>query len=190
MGILMAFSPFIAFAVVEKAAGPVPGLAAGALVSLALLIRDWRRGERQVNILEVGSALMFGSLAVLAATGDPAAWTLWRVRLWVDTGLLLIVAASLAARRPFTMHHARRRVPAAVAASPAFLRANDVLSSVWALAFAGLIAADALMVWRPETPVSIAIGLTAASLAGAAVFTGWFARRLQARRALRAEGTA
>lgn len=190
MGAFMAFAPFIAFSLVEKTAGPVPGLAAGALMSVALLVRDRLRGQREINILEMGSALMFGSLAVLALIGDPEAWTLWRVRLWVDTGLLLIVAFSLAVRRPFTMHHARRRVSPDVARTAAFLRANDVLSGVWALAFAGLIVADALMVWWPETPVSIAVALTLASLAGAAAFTGWYAGRLKARRSQLEAGAA
>jgi len=177
MGALLAFAPFIAFALLDRALGPVPGLAAGAATSVALLLRDRLQGQRELNVLEAGSALMFTGLALLAWTGDEAAWTLWRVRLWVDLGLLAIVLTGIALRRPFTLTHARRRVSAEVAASAAFMSANNRLSAAWALAFAVLSAADALMVWWPATPVSLAVGLTVAALAAAAVFTARVAAR-------------
>jgi hypothetical protein len=56
MGILLAFAPFIAFAIVDRLVGPVEGLIVGALVSAGLLIRDritptallrcWRSAQR------------------------------------------------------------------------------------------------------------------------------------------------
>ena len=177
---MLAFAPFVAFALVEKLLGPLAGLAAGALVSIALLLRDRLLGERELNILEAGGALMFSGLAILAWTGDAAAWTLWTVRLWVDSGLLLIVLFSIAIRRPFTLQHARRQVPAGIASRPAFMSANMLLSGVWALAFAVLTAADALMVLRPQTPPSIAVVMTLAALLAAFKFTTSFAARRQA----------
>src|SRR3712207_3880598 len=45
MGILLAFAPFIAFALVDRLAGPTEGLIAGAAVSAALLLRDVARGQ-------------------------------------------------------------------------------------------------------------------------------------------------
>ena len=178
-GALLAFAPFIAFALVEKLLGPLPGLVAGALVSIALLLRERLLGEREVNIIEAGSALMFSGLALLAWTGDSATWTLWPVRLWVDSGLLLIVLFSLAIRRPFTLQHARRQVSAEIAGRPAFLQANMLLSGVWALAFAVLVGADALMVLRPQTPASVAVVVTIAALLAAFKFTTSFAARRQ-----------
>ena len=179
-GAMLAFAPFAAFVLVEKLLGPLAGLAAGALVSIALLLRERLLGVREVNILEAGSALMFSGLTVLAWTGDAAGWTLWTVRLWVDSGLLLLVLFSIAIRRPFTLQHARRQVSAEIAARPAFLRANTLLSGVWALAFAVLVAMDALMVLRPQTPASIAVVLTVAALLAAFKFTTSFAARRQA----------
>lgn len=41
VGILLAFAPFIVFAVVDRIAGPLAGLTAGAIVALILLARDW-----------------------------------------------------------------------------------------------------------------------------------------------------
>jgi hypothetical protein len=40
MAILLAFAPFIAFALIDRLVGPTEGLIAGAVVSLALLVRD------------------------------------------------------------------------------------------------------------------------------------------------------
>jgi hypothetical protein len=40
MGILLAFAPFIAFALVDRLIGATEGLIAGAAVSAALLLRD------------------------------------------------------------------------------------------------------------------------------------------------------
>lgn len=89
----------------------------------------------------------------------------------VDGGLLLIVLASIAAGRPFTLHHARLRVSADVERSARFLHTNKILSGAWALAFAVLAAVDLLMVTHPDTPGRLAIGSTLAALAAAAWFT-------------------
>lgn len=183
MGALLGFAPFIAFALVEKAFGIVPGLACGFAVSLALLVRDFMRGEREINVLEAGSALMFGGLTG-AALASQASWSLWQVRLWVDGGLALVVLLSIAVRRPFTVQHARHMVTPQVAASPAFLRTNNIISGAWALAFVVLAAADLLMVSRPEAPTWMGVGPTLAALAGAALFTRWYPRHVRSRRHL------
>jgi hypothetical protein len=179
MGALLGFAPFVAFALVEKMLGVLPGLAAGALISVALLVFDRLKGQREVNILEAGSAVLFTGLVGLALAIGGDAWSLWQVRLWVDGGLLLIVLASIAVGRPFTLHHARRRVSPEVAGSSRFLRTNKVLSRAWALAFALLVAADLLMVLHPETPVRVAIGMTVAGLAAAAWFTKSYTMRVR-----------
>lgn len=171
MGILLGFSPFIAFALVERLLGPTSGLAAGAAMSLGLLLRDRLRGDRDLNLLEAGSAFLFTLLTVIALTGDASAWTVWRVRLSVDLGLLLIVLFSLGIGRPFTLHEARRRLAPEVASSPAFLRGNFVLSSVWAGAFAVLTAVDAWMVLHPDASAALAVGLTLTALAAAFIYT-------------------
>jgi len=182
MGALLGFAPFIGFAVIENLFGIVPGLVVGALISIALLVVDRLKGQGEVNILEAGSALMFTLLAGLAFKNGGEAWSLWRVRLWVDGGLLLIVVGSIVARRPFTLHHARRRVSAEVAASARFVHANSILSGAWALAVAVLVAADLLMVLRPETPMRIAVWSSVAALAAAAWFTRSYAQRARGQR--------
>ncbi|HYP86143.1 hypothetical protein [Variovorax sp.] len=182
MGALLGFAPFIGFVVIENLLGIVPGLVVGALLSIVLLVFDRLKGRGEVSILEAGSAVMFTLLAGLAFRNGGEAWSLWRVRLWIDGGLLLIVVGSIVARRPFTLHHARRRVSAEVAASARFVHANSVLSGAWALAFAVLVAADLLMVLRPETPMRIAVWSSVIALAAAAWFTKSYVQRARDQR--------
>ena len=74
-----------------------------ALVALVLLARGWWRDRGAPKILDLGSALMFGGMALYAWLGAPD-WSLMGVRLRVDGGLLLIVLISLADRQ--TVHAA------------------------------------------------------------------------------------
>ena len=180
MGALLGFLPFIVFALVERSLGVVPGLACAALVSVGLLVRDRLRGQREVNILEAGSALVFGALTAWVLLAGSDTWSIWRVRLWVDGGLTLVVLFGMALGRPFTLPYARRQVSPQIAATPAFLRVNQVISGAWALALAVLTAADLLMVLRPQTPFWVGVGLTLGALAIAAWFTRWYPARVRA----------
>jgi hypothetical protein len=176
MNLLLAFSPFLAFVVVEATVGVTAGLAAAALISVAMLLRDFVSRERRVKILEVGTLLLFGALACYAYAFG-ASWSVPAVRLRVDAGLLLIVLASIALRQPFTMQYARERIAAERWHAPAFLRVNDVITSAWAAAFAAMVAADLLMAYVPTVPRWIGVAITVAALGAAVRFTGWYARR-------------
>src|ERR1700684_3471747 len=104
MGILLAFAPFVVFAAVNGIAGPLYGLVAGALVSAALVGRDYFVSRRAPKILEIGTLLLFSGLALYAALGGPTGSVIG-VRLCVDAGLLLIVLVSMALGRPFTLQY-------------------------------------------------------------------------------------
>jgi hypothetical protein len=176
---LLAFAPFIAFAVIDRLVGPVEGMFVGFAVSAALLIRDWNQG-RGPKVLEIGTAALFGALGCYALLADPA-WSLMGVRLVIDSGLLLIVLVSIAIRQPFTMQYARERVPADVQETREFVRTNYVITSVWALAFAAMVAADLILIYRPDLPARFGILLTVVALMGAFKFT---ARYPEHRRAI------
>jgi hypothetical protein len=173
VGILLAFMPFIAFAVVDTLAGSLAGLGAGAIVSLSLLAHTTLIERKRAKILEVGTALLFVGLALYAIAAKPP-WTIAGVRLRVDAGLLAIVLASLAIGRPFTLQYARERVAPELQDSPAFRRTNVVITSVWALAFAVIVAADALFAFAPATPRAVGIAATVVALVGAFKFTAWY----------------
>ncbi|MDY0745254.1 hypothetical protein SNE35_12100 [Paucibacter sp. R3-3] len=180
--LLLAFAPFIAFAGLERIAGIVPGLLAAAALSLALVVRDALTAGRHAKLLELGSAALFGGLAVCALGTDAGGWSVLGVRLAVDIiGLCAIVAMSLLLNRPFTLPYARERVPEAVWATPRFLRANRVLSAVWLAAFAVLVAADALMLYVPALPLAVGVALSIAALVGAFKFSRWYPKHLSSR---------
>jgi len=176
MGILLAFAPFVVFAVIEQFFGAMPGLITAALMSGALLSRTWMRPHGSPKVLEVGTVVLFGGLAIYAALGGLTG-SVFVVRLCVDAGLLIIVLASIALRRPFTIQYAREQVPRDVWSRPEFTRANDIISTVWALAFVVLVAADVILVYAPRLPPAVGIGVTVAALLGAAKFTSWYPKR-------------
>jgi hypothetical protein len=176
MGILLALLPFIAFAVVDLLAGSIAGLVAGAIASILLLAHTTLIEHKSAKILEIGTAILFVGLALYAVAARPP-WTIPGVRLRVDAGLLAIVLASLALGRPFTLQYARERVAPELQNSPGFRRTNVVITLVWALAFAVVVAADALFVFAPATPRAVGIAATVAALVAAFKFTAWYPRR-------------
>jgi len=176
MGILLAFAPFIAFAIIDRLIGPTEGLIAGALTSAALLIRDWASAGKTPKILEVGTFILFGGLALYALLVG-LTWSIVGVRLRVDAGLLIIVLITMAVGRPFTLQYAREQVAPELWASPEFIRTNYVITAVWALAFAVLVIADLILLYRPDLSPRIGILLTIAALVGAVKFTSWYPER-------------
>ncbi|MGV1793468.1 hypothetical protein [Rhizobium sp. A37_96] len=176
MGTLLAFAPFIAFALVDRLIGATEGLIVGAIVSAALLLRDWVAPGRSPKILEIGTTILFGALALYAVFGGPN-WSIVGVRLCVDLGLLLIVLISMALRRPFTLQYAREQVSAELWSSPQFMRTNYVITAAWALAFFVLVTADIVLLYVPALPPRIGIISTIVALIAAVKFTAWYPER-------------
>lgn len=173
MGILLAFAPFIAFAVLDRLAGSTEGLVVGAMVSIALIARDVMTLERSPKILEIGTATLFCALALYALLGTPI-WSVIGVRLCVDTGLLAIVLISMAIGRPFTLQYAREQVPAEYQTRPEFLRTNYVITGAWALAFAVMVAAELTLLYMPHIPHRLGFLTIVAALVGAVKFADWY----------------
>lgn len=176
MGILTAFAPFFVYVVAERIWGIQTGLVTAALVSAALLIRDWLSPRKKVKVLELGTAILFGSLAAYAMT-QQVAWSVAAVRLRVDAGLLVIVLISIAICQPFTLQYARESVDAALWNTSGFVRTNYIITSVWALAFALMVAADLALVYATQLPPMVGIGVTVLAIWGAVHFTSWYPDR-------------
>lgn len=176
MNLLLAFAPFIMFVVAERLFGIPVGLAAGAAVAALLLVRDLLAPGRSPKLLEIGTFLLFGGLTLYAlATG--VQWSIAAVRLRVDAGLVLIVLASIAVRKPFSLQYARDNVDHSHWNTPEFLHINYVISAAWALAFAVLVLADLAMATMPALPHVGAIVATVLALLAAAWFTDWYPQR-------------
>ena len=176
MGILLAFAPFFVFAVVDRLWGSTQGQVAGAATSAILVLRDWRRSRGNPKVLEVGTLILFGGLAVYGALSSGAA-SIMGVRLRVDAGLLAIVLITIALRRPFTLQYARERVPSDRWSSPTFISTNYTITAAWAAAFAVVVSADALLLFRPDLPSWIGIAATILALAGRIQIHGMVSRK-------------
>lgn len=178
MGIVLAFAPFLAFAVIDRLAGSTAGLVAGTAMSAALIVRDLVAPGRRPKLLEIGTVILFGSLTLYAMASDPD-WSIMGVRLHVDAGLLLIVLATILIGRPFTLQYAQEQVPAEHWADRQFMRTNYVITTVWALAFSVLVVADLLLLYVPALPPRVGIIATIVALAAAIKFTSWYPERVQ-----------
>jgi hypothetical protein len=181
MGILLAFAPFVVFAIVDRLFGSTAGLVAGTVVSIGLLLRDVI-GGRSLKVLEAGTTILFGGLALYAVLSRPA-WSVIGVRLMVDSGLLLIVLLSMAMRRPFTLQYAREQVAPELWNTPQFVHTNYVITAVWALAFAVMVVAELALLKMPSLPPRIGILAIVFALVGAVKFTGWYPDRVRAKNA-------
>jgi hypothetical protein len=172
MGILLAFAPFIAFAIVDRVIESSAALFAGAAVSAALLIRDAVVGKTP-KILEIGTFILFGCLALYALVGSPT-WSVIGVRLCVDTGLLAIVLGSILIGRPFTLQYAREQVAPEFWGRPEFLRTNYIITAAWAVAFALMVAAEFSLLYVPAMPHRAGLLVIILALVAAVKFTGWY----------------
>lgn len=179
MSVLLGFSPFIVFAILMRLSTVPVALFAGAAVALVLVARELRAGKA-AKVLEIGTVLLFGGLGLLVIIA-PGDWSILGVRLAVDIGLFAIVVISILIRRPFTLQYAREQVPPEIAAHPAFYAVNTVITAGWAVAFAVMVAADGLMLYAPQVPLTVGIALTVAAFVGAVWFTRWYPARVRAR---------
>jgi hypothetical protein len=176
MNILLAFAPFLVFALVDRFVSPVAGLTSGALVAAALVMRDAVSRNKKVKVLEVGTLILFGALAVYAMFGKMPSSIIW-ARLCVDVGLLLIVLISMATRCPFTLQYAREGSPETLWNEPEFIRVNYIITAVWAAAFAVMVAADLVMFYMPNIPIRVGIWTTIIAIFAAVKFTSWYPNR-------------
>lgn len=172
MNILLAFAPFLTFALLQDQLGASDALLAATTVAALLMARDVVIKRKSLKLLEVGSLLLFGGLAFASRFlhFNPSVMV---VRLWVDGGVLAIVAVSLLVGQPFTLQYAREQVRPEIAATARFRTVNFQLTLAWAVAFTVNVAADAAMLYAPGfTPeAGMVVGL--AALAGAALLTAW-----------------
>ncbi len=179
MGMILAFAPFLAFALIDRLMGSNAGLVAGAIVAAILVLRDRLSPGRSPKILEIGTLLLFVALALYAVLFNPV-WSVIAVRLCVDCGLLLIVLASMAARRPFTLQYAREQVAPEFWENPIFLRTNYVITAAWAAAFAVMVVAELALLYVPTLPPRAGIIAIVLAILAAVKFTGWYPERVRA----------
>ena len=132
--------------------------------------------HKTIKVLDVGTLILFGTLAIYSHVAHPA-WSVIAVRLRVDLGLLLIVLASIALRKPFTLQYAREEVAPEFWNLPDFVRTNYVITAVWAAAFAVMVAAEAALIYASGMPQRLGIIVTVLAIVAAVKFTSWYPDR-------------
>lgn len=178
MGVLLAFAPFIVFAIVDRLVGSSAGLMAGAATSVILIARDFIASGRSAKILEIGTFTLFAGLAIYTYVAQPA-WSIIGVRLLVDTGLFLIVLISMVIGKPFTLQYARETVDAQYWDRPEFIRTNYVITAAWALAFAVMVLAELALLYLPGMSHRLGVIVIIVALIAAVKFTGWYPERVK-----------
>ena len=166
---LLAFAPFVAFAVSISALGSIGALLLGAAASALVILYGVFTG-RAAKILEIGSLALFAALAAFEYLSG-ARLSLFGAKFAVDLGLLLIVLISMLIGKPFTMQYARDDVPPALWSSREFLRKNQMITAVWALAFLAMVLAELAMLLWPNLPQQLPILVIVLALVGAFKFT-------------------
>jgi len=152
MGILLGFAPFIVFTLLTGLSVSLALWVAFA-AAFAIGIRDFLH-TKVLRTLDVGCLALFALLALYAGFVQPNL-TVQAVRLIADAGLLVIALGSLAMGSPFTLQYARDHSPETLWHEPRFIRANYILTGVWALAFFVMASADAMATFDKRFPFSL-----------------------------------
>jgi hypothetical protein len=175
LNLLLGFAPFVLFALLTRLAVD-PALWLSFATAFAICIYDFLE-TRVLRTLDVGSTVIFGVLALFRGflvpgmDGSPT-------RLIIDISLFGIALASLVARQPFTLQYARDEVPPEVFESPAFVRANYIITLVWLAAFATMACADGAATFDPSVPVTGAVAAGLLALFAALTFTWQYPHRV------------
>ena len=169
MNAVLAFLPFLAFAVLSVVFNAVVGLAAGAAVSAGLVVRTLRRGG-PANVLETGTfVLLLGLTIYVLITRQQL--SIIAVRLVVDLGLFAIILFSIVSRHPFTLQYAKERVAEKYWSDERFIHKNYVIAIAWACVFLVMVLAEGAMLADPVLPKSFGTAAIVAALAGGVLFT-------------------
>ncbi len=179
MMIFLILAPYGAFATLMLFTSAATSLFAAAALCLTVIVLDAARG-RSVKVLGAGSGIVFISLGLYVTLVEPGL-SGSIVKLIVDAGMLAIALASLLARKPFTLQYAREAADAETAKLPEFLRANYVITSVWAAAFVLMTLANLLMIYVPGLPLWCGIAIVFAARNSALYFTKWYPEHQRAK---------
>ena len=179
MMVFLILAPYGAFAALMMVTSAAISLFVSAAICLAVIAFDIWRG-RSIKILGAGSVVTFGAIGLYVTLVDPALSDSI-VRFAVDTGILLVSLASIAARYPFTLQYALEVVDAETAKLPGFIRSNYVITGAWAAAMLLMMIGNAAMIYVPWLPFWGGLLVAFAARNCAIYFTNWYPQHLRAK---------
>lgn len=170
MMMVMAFVPFIVFAVLSQHLGVFSALLAALVISVYPLLRSWK-ASRQLLAMEWTAFAVFALLAGWSLASGKTV-SLFAVRLAGDAAFMLVALGSLLIRRPFTVQYQQPRPVGPL--SPLGLRVHSRIACGWVLAFAAMSVIDIVMLVNPRLPAGAGVGMTVIALVAAIKFTQWY----------------
>jgi hypothetical protein len=178
MSYLRTFAPWIVYAAIPSANWNWGALAA-LLVSLLVVAQQTSAGRTlDAQIIEIGSAVFFAAITVLAFADPHTALHPYAPAL-SSTALAVIAGASLAAGRPFTLGIAKQTTPREFWDQPLFIRTNVIITAVWTASF--VIGAITLAAVAHDSTVRTVVQI--AAFVAPATFTIHYSRHIQAKTA-------
>ncbi|MFE0513876.1 hypothetical protein [Streptomyces sp. NPDC058964] len=180
MSYLRTFLPWIVFAVLPS--GNWQWAALAALVVAVALIAQQVRADTGFDalIIEVGSAVFFAALTVIAFADPHSGVHDYSAALSSGT-LAVIAGVSLAIGRPFTLGIARRTTPREVWNLKPFIRTNVIITAVWTAAFALTAVVLALVAHAGDAHSTTATLVQVAGFVVPMVFTVRYVAYVQAK---------
>lgn len=148
---ILGFFPFVVFALLANISQDLALWAAFA-AAFAVSIRDFAH-ERLLRLLDVGSTMLFGALALYAGFIQPSL-TIEMTRLVVDSGFFALALLSIVLRNPLTLQYAREQAPNEIWVTRRFILTNYELTALWMIVFAAMAAADAFTNIHKDLPLS------------------------------------
>ena len=155
MTLLFGFAPFLLFAILSRLSADLALWLAFA-AAFVVTIRDFMESP-SLRLLDGASLALFGVLALGRGFVAPEL-SLAAVRTIMDTGLCLVIFASLLRHQPFSLQYASQDSKGRHWPLPAFIRVNQLISLVWGLSFAAMALADGAVTFLP---VSFYLGIAA-----------------------------
>lgn len=180
MSYLRTFLPWIVFAVLPSGNWQWAALAA-LVVAVALIAQQVRAGTGfDALIIELGSAVFFAVLAVIAFADPHSGVHDYSAALSSGT-LAVIAGVSLAIGRPFTLGIAKRTTPPEVWNLKPFIRTNVVITAVWTAAFVLTAVVLALVAHAGDAHSTTATVIQIAGFVVPMVFTIRYVAHIQAK---------
>ncbi len=160
-------------------------VAFGVVASFCMILSE---GSRDVKVklldwtvvayfLIAGIATFILKSAIFPIYSSVVIWTLYAGVTWV----------SIVRGQPFSLEYARESAPREIWKTPAFLRANQVISVVWGMAFVINIGWVVLALRRGGNPLLVGVAVPLLMMGLCTIFTSVYAKRArQQQAALRA----
>jgi len=180
MTIFLILAPYGAFAVLMMLVPAAVSLFATVAICLATIAFERFVRGRAVKMLPAGAVLTFAAVGCYVLLVDPGMSTS-AVKFSVDVGMLLVILASIAVRRPFTLQYAREEVDAETAKLPGFIRANYIISWVWAASMVAMMIGNVALIYVPGLPIWSSLLVAFAARNCAIYFTKWYPEHRKAK---------